>query len=113
MQTLAPHLFPDGERPGLDLFWLNTIGEPVSVVGYTLSLYFEQDGVDTEINQATLTANASPTADTGSAADVPTISIAFSQHALEDIVPGPLILRVKAQQNNRHRWFRANLWVDR
>jgi hypothetical protein len=107
-----PHLFVDGERPGLDLFWLNSIGAPVDVTGYNLALTFEQDGVEVNVPQATLTANASPTVDNNSASDVPSVSISFSQHALSDIVPGPLTLRVKAQSQNRHRVFKAELLVD-
>lgn len=108
----VPHLFVDGERPGLDLFWTDAVGAPVSVDGYTLSLTFEQDGTESNVPQASMTANASPTVDTGSAADVPSVSITFQQNALHDIVPGPLILRLNARLNNRHRIFKAELMVD-
>lgn len=107
----VPHLFVDGERPGLDLFWLDSIGNPVSVNGYTLSLTFEQDGTVSNVPQASFVASATPTKDTGSVDDVPSVAISFAQHALADIVPGPLVLRVTAQSQNRHRIFRASLMV--
>lgn len=109
----VPHLFVDGERPGLDLFWRDSVGSPVSVNGYNLALTFEQDGVEVNVPQASMVANANPTLDTGSASDVPSVAITFQQNALADITPGPLILRLKAQSQNRHRIFKAELLVDR
>lgn len=69
----VPHLFIGGERPGLDLFWLDTVGAPVSVHGMTCVVTIEQEGTVTEITNASVTANSSPTVDTNSVGDVPSI----------------------------------------
>jgi len=107
-----PQLFIGGERPGLDLFWLDSVGDPVSVHGYTIVVSIEQDGTVSEITDASVTANSSPTADTNSAADVPSVHIDWQPNSIDGLTAGPAILRVRATTQNRHRWFRTNLIVD-
>lgn len=107
-----PQLFIGGERPGLDLFWLDSVGDPVSVHGYTIVVSIEQEGTVSEITNASVTANEGPTADTSSAGDVPSLHVDFQPNSLDGLSAGPAVLRVRATSQNRHRWWRGNLLVD-
>lgn len=108
----VPNLFVGSERPGLDLFWYDSVGRPVVVHGYTFSVTFEQEGVKTTINNCSVTADAAPTVDTGSSADVPTLHLDFNPNSLDSITPGPLTLRVVCTSQNRHRTWRGDITVD-
>lgn len=109
---VIPNLFVGSERPGLDLFWLDSIGNPVSVHGYQFLVTFEQNGVVSTITNCSVTADPAPTEDTGSSADVPSLHLDFNPNSLDDLVAGPLILRVRATSQNRHRLWRGNIVVD-
>ena len=93
------------ERPGLGLFWLDSTGVAVDLtVGtWTFAVTLEQDGTTATLTGATVTANASPTADTGSSADVSTLSMSFSAGSLDNLSVGPAVLRVAATSSGLDR----------
>jgi hypothetical protein len=87
------------ERPGLSLFWLDSSNTPVDFTtagnwSYTTTL--EQDGVTSTLDGATVTANPSPTTDSGGFNDVPTLTVSFEAGSLDDLTVGPATLRVAA-----------------
>jgi hypothetical protein len=87
------------ERPGLSLYWIDSSGSPVdfTVAGvWTYTVTIEQNNVTSVLAGATVTANASPTTDTGSSADVPTLSMSFAAGSLDNLTVGPAVLRVAA-----------------
>lgn len=107
-------LYKGAERPGCTLHWLDTIGTPVDFTDttWTYSFSLEQDLVTTVISGATVSANANPTTDTGSAADVPSLSVSFAAGALDNIAVGPATLRVDATAAGRNRRLKIEIEVD-
>jgi len=98
MQTRTV-IYKSRERPGLGLYWLDTLGDPVDFTtagSWTYAITVEQDGTTSTLTGASVTANASPTADTGSSADVPTLTMTFAAGALDNLAVGPAVLRVAA-----------------
>ena len=96
-------LYVGRERPGLSLFWLDSSGAALDLSGYGgFSVVLEQGGTETALS-ATVTANSSPTTDTGSAADIPTLSVAFASAALDSITVGPGTLKVIATSGTTDR----------
>jgi hypothetical protein len=91
------------ERPGLDLFWLDDIGDPVDLTGYSCSLTVRQGGTDTSITGATVTPQASPTTDTRASTDVPSLRVTFASGALNNLTTGPATLIVVATQGGLDR----------
>lgn len=94
------------ERPGLSLFWLDSTGTPVDFTAggsWTWVTTVEQDGTTSTLSGATVTANASPTTDSGSSTDVPTISMSFVPGALDNLSVGPAVLRVAATSGGLDR----------
>lgn len=106
-----PHLFVGRELPGLSLFWLDTIGDPVDLsAGYSFGATIEQDRTTTALT-ATIQANANPTADTQSSADVPTVQLNFAAGAIDALTVGPAVLRVVATSGGRDRVGRWELEI--
>jgi hypothetical protein len=100
----TPHLYVGRELPGLELHWADSINDPVDLSdGYTFAVSLEQNGTTTALSGAVVTANPSPTLDTGSSADVPTLAVAFTAGALDAITAGPAVLRVAANNGGRDR----------
>ncbi len=101
-------LYIGAERPGCRLFWTDDNGAAVDLSAYssfTVSLL--QNGTTTTLSGATVTANASPTTRTGSASDVPTLSVSFTSGALDSISAGAGVLKVDATSgttNRRGEW---------
>lgn len=91
------------ERPGLDLFWLDDIGQAVDLTGYSCSLAVRQGGSDTAITGATVTPQASPTTDTRASTDVPSLRVTFASGALDNLTTGPATLIVVASQGGLDR----------
>jgi hypothetical protein len=93
------------ERPGLSLFWLDSVQNALdlSAPGWTFAATIEQDGTTSNLTGATIAANAAPTADTGDAADVPTLTVTFTAGALDNLTVGPAVLRVAASSGGLDR----------
>lgn len=106
-------IYRTAERPGLDLFWLDTIKRPVDLSGsWTFTVSVEQDLVETALSGVTVTGNADPTTDTGSAADVPSLSLVFAAGALDDVAVGPALLRVDATSAGRNRRLKVPVRIE-
>lgn len=87
------------ELPPLRLFWLDSDGQPVdlSSAGYaSYSVQIEQDNVTSTFSGANVTANANPTTRTGSASDVPSVTLSFSSGATSGLALGPGVIRIVA-----------------
>lgn len=98
-----PVLYVGREAVGLSLFWLDAIGEPVDLSsGWTFAMSIEQNLASTSVT-ATVTGNASPTADTRSSGAVPSCTIVFGTGALDSLAVGPGLLRVVATSGGRDR----------
>ena len=96
---MRPTLYIGRERPGLALFWFTTTDTPVDLTAggpWTYAVTLEQGGVIATFVGASVVANASPTTDTGSAADVATLSMSFSAGSLDSLTAGLAVLRVAA-----------------
>ena len=94
------------ERPGLSLFWIDSTGAPVDFAAggsWSYNITLEQDGTTATLTGASVTANASPTTDTGSSADVPTLSMSFAAGSLDNLSVGPAVLRVAATSGGLDR----------
>ena len=103
---MRPTIYVGRERPGLSLFWLDTVGTPVDFTTagtWTYVVTLEQDGTTATLAGASVVANASPTADTGSAADVATLSMSFTAGSLAGLAVGPAVLRVGATSGGLDR----------
>lgn len=100
---MIPNLRRGAERPGLAVFWSDTLGDPVDLSdGYTFSVSITQDGT-TSVLTASVTAHANPTNDTGSTNDVATLDIAFAAGALDGLSTGPGVLKIVATKGGLNR----------
>lgn len=99
-----PILYVGRELPGLDIFWLDDIGGPVdlSVGTWTYTVTLEVAGTTSTLT-TTVAAQSSPTGDTGSAADVPTVRLSWAAGALDSITTGAGVMRIAATTASRHR----------
>lgn len=109
----APVIYVGRELPGLSLFWLNSAGDPVALNtgGYSFNVSIAQDGVITALPNVTVFANASPTVDTGSSADVPTLSLSFQAGSVSNLTAGPAVLRVVASAGGLDRLGRWDIVI--
>lgn len=107
-------LFIGAERPGLDVFWLDTTKQPVdlSTGGWTFAVSIEQDDVETVMAGATVTAYPTPTIDRGLPADIPTCDISFAAGSLNHLSVGTAIVRVNATLAGRPRRWKQTVKVD-
>lgn len=89
---MSIEIFVGRELPAWSLFWLDDIGTPVDLsTGYTFVVAVRQlvDGTPTDTTiTATVTANATPTADTRSSADIPTLTVAPAAGQLDNLTTG-------------------------
>ncbi len=93
---MALKLFVGRELPVWSLFWLNSVGAARDLsAGWTFVVTVRQAGTDTTVT-ATVTANATPTADTGSAADIPTLTVAPDAGQLDNLRTGDARVHVVA-----------------
>jgi hypothetical protein len=100
---MIPNLRRGAERPGLAVFWSDTLGDPVDLSGgYTFVVSITQDGTASTLT-ASVTANASPTNDRGLSNDVPTLDIAFAAGALDNLSAGPGVLKIVATKAGLNR----------
>lgn len=93
----TPIIYVGRERPGLDLWWLDATGAPVSFTGtpWVWTVTIEQDGAITPLT-SNVTANSNPTGDGDGASDVASISLTWDAGALDHLAVGPAVLRVIA-----------------
>lgn len=111
---MQPHVYVGRERPGLDIWWDDTIGQVVDLTDYSgFTVSIKQNGVDTPIPGASVTAHANPTLDTGSADDVPSLTVSFAAGAIDAnvISPGPAVLRIVAMLVGRDRKWEQHILV--
>lgn len=99
-------LIKGSERPGADLFWLDTPGTPVDFtadIGWTWTVKIEQDNVKTTMSGVTVTPQASPTKDNGSSADVASVRLSFAAGSLDALSVGPCRIHVTGTLNGTRR----------
>lgn len=102
---MAIVLYAGRELPSVGLHWLDSVGAAVSLAagGYTYSVQVVQDTVTSTLTGVTVTANSNPTADTGSANDVATLTLSFAAGALSGLSEGPGVLKVIATSSGLDR----------
>lgn len=106
-------LFIGRERPGLDLFWLDSNGDPLDLTtdNWSFTVTIEQADVVSQLD-AHITPQANPTIDNGSASDVPTMKLTFNPNSLDSLIEGPAILRVAASHQGRDRLWKQTIRVE-
>lgn len=90
-------IYKGRERPGVDLFWLDTTKTPVDFTAggnWTWTVSLEQDTVETTLSGVTVTTNADPTIDSGLPTDVASLTLSFAAGSLDNVSVGPGLLRV-------------------
>lgn len=107
-------LFVGAERPGLDVFWLDSTKTPVdfSTGTWTFAVSIEQADVETVVSGATVATFASPTKDTGSSADIPSLQVTFAAGAIDSLVVGTAIVRINATSAGRNRRWKQTVRVE-
>lgn len=96
-------LYVGRELPDWELFALDSNGDPIDYSsGWTFSVAVRQSGTDTAV-AATVTANANPTTNTGSSADVASLTIAPNAGELDNLEPGRATIIVVATSGGKDR----------
>lgn len=99
-------IFRGAERPGLDLYWLDSVNQPVdfTISGtWTYAVTVTQNGVTTAFSGASVVANANPTADNKLSTDVPTLSMSFAAGSTAGLSVGPAVIHVAASSGGLNR----------
>jgi hypothetical protein len=97
-------IFVGRELPAWSLFWLDDLGAAVDLSsGWTFAVTIRQGGTDTSLSGATVTANATPTTDSRSASDIPSLTVAPAAASLDTLVTGKATIIVVATSSTKDR----------